>query len=228
MVEVDSDIKKYISSLSYYERLEWACKTFESICVTTSLQTQSVPLLHLISKINKKLSKRIHLFFIDTGYHFPETLQFKDKIEKLFNLQIRSLQSDTQFRSNDSKHLYIENPDLCCKVNKVLPLENLLNKYDLWISGIRSEQTKFRESEPIIKKTTRNILKFHPLIDWDNKSFWTYHNTHDLPMHPLSLEGYTSIGCKPCTSQNLNSEDSRSGRWQNCSKTECGLHTDIK
>ena len=123
-------------------------------------------------------------------------------------------------------NLYELDPDLCCHINKTEPLQNALGEYKAWISGVRADQTAHRATLKEYNLQEDGRMKICPMLRWTSKDIWTYHSRNNLPLHPLSIEGFTSIGCAPCTRRPENG-DERSGRWANNCKTECGIHTNI-
>lgn len=204
--------------------IRWSWENFSPrIAVSSSFQSQSVVLLHIISQVAPK----IQVLFLDTGYHFPETLEFRDRLQKELGLNVQVLEPvmghdgfKRQFEA-----LYLRNPDRCCYINKVEPLQIALKDYDAWISGIRRDQTADRAGTPIVLQNQGSIYKICPLANWTKQQIHRYISEHGLPAHPLVEKGYTSIGCAPCTRAVSGGEDERAGRWAGSSKTECGLHT---
>ena len=193
---------------------------------TSSFQTNSVALLHVLSTH----AADVPIFFLDTGYHFPETLRFKRELEARFGLQVRTLRSEVsrlQQRDAAGRLLFASDPDSCCHLNKVAPLEPVLASHDVWINGVRAAQSSHRAGLlPEQNDERRGILRFHPLLDWTASMISDYRLAHDLPAHPLDELGYASVGCEPCTRRTGGdaSVDDRRGRWLGLSKTECGLH----
>ncbi len=189
---------------------------------TSSFQSNSVVLLHVISRIDKS----IPIYFINTGFHFPETIRYKDMVTKLLGINVIDLSPHVPkaMQCNAAGDLmFTFDPDYCCYLNKVQPVEALLELYDMWINGVRAQQSSvrknFREEEP----TKHNTLRYHPLLHWTNNEMDVYIHLHNLPLHPLEKLGYKSIGCEPCT-RPANGDDLRDGRWAGMKKTECGLH----
>ena len=197
------------------------------IFATSSFQTQSVPLLHIISENYPKTP----ILFIDTGFLFPETYAFKDKLQKDLDLQVISLKSqialNQQQDPNTGFFQYAIDPDKCCHINKVAPLESYKRKGDVWISGVRRDQTSVRNKMELVEYSSNDIIKFHPMLEWSGKDIYQYIALHNLPKHPLENEGYQSIGCEPCTHK-ITIEENRGGRWVGSNKTECGLHFNKK
>lgn len=219
-------LNKELATLTVQELLLWAWKNIQPLAMTSSFQTQGIPLLHLAAQTIPNLP----ILFLDTGYHFPETLLFRDQIVKRWglNLQIIYPSSCDQKRKNNSPiPLYKKDPDTCCFINKTSPLQDVLAGLAGWISGIRRDQTYSRANIELMERLPQGYLRIHPLADWTKKDIWEYIAKHQLPEHPLLSQGYFSIGCKPCTrpvfEQETNNE--RAGRWANNKKAECGLHT---
>ena len=193
--------------------------------VTSSFQTHSIPLLHILTNIDAK----IPVYFLNTGYLFPETLAYKDEISKFLGIDIRSAVSEIprhMQRDSNGNLLFASDPDYCCYLNKTQPVDKLLAEYDIWISGIRADQNANRRNMKTEQEAKFGKLRFHPMLDWSGKMIFDYIKTHNLPRHPLDAQGYSSIGCEPCT-RKVDLSDSRQGRWFGMKKTECGLHTDL-
>lgn len=205
--------------------IAWAADRFmPRLAATSSFQTQSVALLHLISRVRPDLP----VIFLDTGYHFPETLAYRDRLVAQLGLTLRIARpaaspAETARRHGDA--LYRRDPDLCCYINKVEPMQRALADLDAWISGIRRDQTPNRATTRAIERLPDGRLKINPLVTWTHKDLWSYIHRHNLPAHPLFQQGYLSVGCAPCTAPVAPGEDERSGRWAGTGKTECGLHT---
>lgn len=194
------------------------------IYATSSFQTQSVPLLHLLS-IH---CPEVQIIFLDTGFLFAETYSFKEELKEKFNLNIVELKSGTSPHlqvNEDGLFHYSSDTNFCCYLNKVLPLELFLKKGDVWISGVRRDQSSLRKTMPVIEENKRGNIRFHPMLEWTSKDVWNYINENNLPKHPLESEGYISVGCVPCTHK-WTGESMRGGRWVGQQKTECGLHTE--
>ena len=208
-----------------HEQLMKYQKANKKIFVTSSFQTHSIPLLHILKNANVD----IDVLFINTGFHFPETVSFKDKIGKLLNINIidvRSQVSKSQQLDEDGHFYYASDSDFCCFLNKTQPLEPYLMQYDVWISGVRANQSTERKNMKTEQEAPFNTTRFHPMLDWTQKQIYNYRIKHNLPEHPLDKEGYQSIGCAPCT-RKFDINDERNARWFGQNKTECGLHKDL-
>ena len=185
--------------------------------ITTSFGTTSALLLHMISRIRP--NHPIH--FIDTGYLFPETLEYKDLLIDRFGLNIITISPDPEDHTvtNNNKTWQV-NPDLCCFYNKVKPLHKITGNFDVWISGLIGFQNSFRTGLDIVQ-VKENMFRYYPLIDWSKHMVDEYFDFYNLPRHPLESQGFDSLGCTHCTVKGTN----REGRWASTDKNECGLHT---
>ncbi len=194
--------------------------------VSSSFQSHSIPLLHIISRFDKE----IPVYFLNTGFHFPETIAFRYEIEERFELKIIdaiSPVSKSGQRDGNGKFFFVNNPDHCCYLNKVLPMEPVLQQHDIWINGVRRDQTKFRSQLQEEEQLADGKMRYHPMLDWTSKMIWEYRKEFNLPEHPLEAQGYLSIGCMPCTRSVVESSEGRGGRWAGTSKDECGIQTEF-
>lgn len=221
---MDIAIKKGIKRIEN-ELLEFF-DSGKKLFMTSSFQTHSIPLIHIVNSIDSD----IPIYFLDTGYHFTETIEFKEQLKEEFSLNIIDLRSNIpRINQRDAKGnlMYASDPDYCCYINKVQPLEPILKEFDIWISGVRKSQTKHRENLGKTKAGKYNTLHYHPILEWDSKMIYQYRKEYDLPEHPLEKFGYFSVGCMPCTRKmDLTSGSERDSRWVGLNKSECGLHTE--
>jgi phosphoadenosine phosphosulfate reductase len=197
----------------------------KSFFASSSFQTHSLPMLHVLSQ----LAPNMPVYFIQTGFHFPETLRFRDEVAEAFNLNVINVESHVpkiQQRNNRGNFYFTSDPDYCCFLNKTQPMQPLLERYDVWVNGVRADQNANRKSLNEIEHTPQGGIRYHPMLSWTKQEIWQYINQHDLPRHPLDAQGYSSIGCEPCTVK-PSLDDERTGRWLGQSKTECGLHTEL-
>lgn len=208
------------------KKIEGYISNDKSLFTSSSFQTHSIPLLHIISKIDSS----IPVYFLNTGFHFPETIEFRDQIVNQLNLNLIDLKPGTPKSmqlGTDGKLLFTSDPDHCCYLNKTQPMEHVLMNFDIWINGIRAEQNAHRSDMEEEEPAKHNVIRFHPIIDWTGKDIYAYRKKYNLPEHPLESKGYFSIGCEPCTLKlDLDAQD-RSARWYGLNKTECGLNTDL-
>jgi len=206
------------ADLSVYKRVEQLYADFDQkdIMLTSSFAATSAFLLKVFSDINKSQV----VYFIDTGYHFKETLIYKEYLTQLYDLNVKSIQAaPAKHELTSSTEMWKTQPNRCCHYNKVEPLGSIKKKYKIWVSGLMQWQSDFRNSLNIFEER-EEIMKFYPLLDIDFIGRDAFIRDHHLPFHPLKSKGYSSIGCQHCT---VPGED-RSGRWNNSPKTECGLH----
>lgn len=196
------------------------------IALSSSFQTQSVPLLHMASLIRHD----ILIFFIDTGYHFWETLMFQEQLASHWQLNVLSLYRHprwNEFTRERLRSLPVVDPNLCCFIHKVQPMQRALQDMKAWISGIRRDQTAVRANAQILELQGDGLLKINPLLNWTKEDVRRYSKEHRLPAHPLFQRGYRSIGCSPCTVAIGVDDEERAGRWPGRGKVECGLHTSM-
>ena len=186
------------------------------VLLTSSFGTTAVFLLHLFYRNN--IRQPVH--FLDTTYHFEETLAYKNQLARLFGLTIVNLHPEEwKNKFTRENKLWETDPDLCCSVNKVEPMLTVKNQADVWVSGLMAWQNETRKNLDVFQWRD-GVLKFYPIIDVTEEEAQTYLQRYDLPEHPLKPLGYESIGCKHCTFKGRG----RAGRWAGQAKTECGLH----
>ncbi len=184
--------------------------------VTTSFGTTSALLIHMISRIRQ--NHPIH--FINTGYLFPETLEYKNQLIERYGVNvIEHSPNKEKHRFTKETKLWESDPDLCCHYNKVEPLEKVKKKHKVWVSGLISYQNSYRSGLEIFQKK-EDLPRFYPLIDWTPEMVDDYFESYGIPRHPLERFGYDSVGCTYCTVKG----EGRDGRWGDSGKTECGLH----
>lgn len=189
----------------------------------SSFGTEAIILLHLIARFDRALP----VLFLDTGKHFPETLAYRDDVVMLLGLtDVRSLTpAPADIAAKDETGLrWSYDPDGCCTIRKVKPLEQALAGFDAQISGRKAFQSTTRAALPRFE-VEAGRLKMNPLADWGKDRIDAYFADYALPRHPLEVQGYPSIGCAPCTSRVQPGEDPRAGRWRGWDKTECGIHS---
>lgn len=203
--------------------IEWAVETFGSrFCVTSSMA--DAVLSHLASRV----APGIDVVFLDTGYHFVETLGTRDAVAATINVNLVTLSPTITVRQQNEQYgadLWARDPDLCCKLRKVQPLADGLAAYDAWATGLRREETHNRVIAPVVGwDENKGKVKVSPLARWTQADVDTYIADHNVLVNPLQYDGYPSIGCWPCTRRVATGEDPRSGRWADTGKTECGIH----
>jgi phosphoadenosine phosphosulfate reductase len=192
---------------------------------SSSFQTRSIPMIHALAR----MAPEVPVYFLDTGFHFPETLAYRDRMAQWLGIRVVSVRSPiAKFQQRDAagQFWFATDPDYCCYLNKTLPLEPVLAEFDVWISGVRRDQNENRSAFAHEAQGPLGCLRFHPMLDWDGPMVSAYLRDFAVPPHPLDERGYASIGCEPCT-RRVESGDERDGRWFGLRKTECGLHTDL-
>jgi len=192
---------------------------------SSSFQTHSLPMLHLLGQIAPEMP----VYFIQTGFHFPNTLRFRDEVAKAFGINVLNIESHVpkvQQRDPKGNFYFTSDPDYCCFLNKTQPMQPLLERFDIWVNGVRADQNANRKNLKSFENTPQGGMRFHPMLDWSKQEIWQYISIMDLPRHPLDAQGYVSIGCEPCTMKPAMG-DEREGRWVGQNKTECGLHTEL-
>jgi len=200
-------------------------QTKRDICVTNSLQAEDMVVLHMV----RRTLPDIPVIFLDTGYHFAEVYEYRDRMAQAWSMNLINLLPELTVPEQESKFgiLNQTDPSRCCGLRKVKPLFAALERYKLWFTGLRREQAKSRAAlqpvEDFALPTVRTIRKISPLAEWTTKDVWHYALQHDIPLLPLYDKGYSSIGCEPCTTLPLDPNDPRSGRWGG-QKQECGIH----
>ncbi len=195
------------------------------LVIVSSFGAESAVLLHLVASVDAS----VPVLFLDTGKHFAETLAYRDLLAERLGLNLVILTPDAaDLAKKDENGLrWSYDPDGCCDIRKVRPLEKALANYDASFTGRKAFQSSTRANLPRFEVDTSDAqgrLKINPLIDWSADDINAYFAAHDLPRHPMIAQGYPSIGCSPCTTQVAPGEDPRSGRWKGWDKTECGIH----
>jgi phosphoadenosine phosphosulfate reductase len=205
------------------EVIRWATDTFgDRICLTSSM-TDAV-IIHLAAAVKPG----IDVIFLDTGYHFAETIGTRDAVDVVYPVNLVNVKPSRTVAEQDAElgpRLYGRNPDLCCYLRKVEPLERTLKNYDAWISGVRRDETNSRRNMQVVHwDERREMVKVNPIIGWSAKQVDDYIAEYGILVNPLVYDGYPSIGCATCTSRVEVGKDPRSGRWAGTGKTECGIH----
>ncbi|WP_367323344.1 phosphoadenylyl-sulfate reductase [Streptomyces sp. HUAS ZL42] len=212
-----------LEDASAQEILRWAADTFgRRWCVTSSMEDAVVA--HLASRV----LKGVDVVFLDTGYHFPETIGTRDAVEAVMDVNVITLTPRQTVAEQDAGYgpkLHDRDPDLCCELRKVRPLEEGLAGYDAWATGLRREDSPTRADIPVVGwDEKRRKVKISPIARWTRDDVEAYVAEQGVLTNPLLTDGYGSIGCAPCTRRLRPGEDARAGRWAGRAKTECGLH----
>jgi phosphoadenosine phosphosulfate reductase len=211
-------------AMSAEEVLRWAAAEFgDGLCLTCSWQRQSSVLVHMVSE----LGLDVDVVELDTLLFFQETYETRDRLVERYGLDLirPEVISVAEQHRREGPNLWESNPDRCCHIRKVEPLERALAGYDAWVTGIRREQSPSREGARRVEWSERyGVWKVQPLVDWDAKRVQAYIHVNEIPYNPLHDVGYPSIGCIPCTRPVQEGEEERAGRWAGSDKLECGIH----
>lgn len=212
-----------LEGASAIELLCWTDETFgDGYAVASNMQ--DAVLVDLAAKVRPG----VQVLFLDTGYHFPETIGTRDAVEATYDIRFRNVTPEHSVAEQDEllgKDLFAHDPDECCRLRKIVPLTNVLREYSAWVTGIRRVDAPTRANAPLISFDEKfKIVKVNPLAAWSDQNMADYIAAHNVLVNPLVKEGYPSIGCAPCTAKPAVGADPRSGRWPGHSKTECGLH----
>jgi len=205
------------------EIVEWALGEFgERFCVTSSFA--DAVLVHVVSKV----APGIDVVFLDTGLHFAETLRVREIVQRSLPVTVRSIRPEQTVAEQAAEHgpkLWARNPDECCALRKVEPLEQALDRYDAWAAGLRRDESPSRANTPVVQfEQARGKVKVSPLYSWTQADVDAYISRYNVPVNALLRQGYASVGCWPCTRRTPPGTDPRAGRWPMFDKTECGLH----
>jgi len=219
------DISQSMETRTPQEILRWAWDTYGGkLTMATAFGAEGCAIIAMLSQITKD----VYLFNLDTGYQFPETLETRQRLMDKYGLPIHLVRAEQTVADMEAAHtgpIYSSNPDLCCHIRKVAPLENAVKGYEAWISAIRRDQAPTRAHAPIVGWDKKfGLVKVNPLANWTKRDVWNYLLKNDVPYNPLHDQGYPSIGCFPCTKAVGAGEDDRAGRWTGQAKKECGLH----
>ncbi|MCX6257488.1 MAG: phosphoadenylyl-sulfate reductase [Bacteroidia bacterium] len=203
---------------------------YPDLSMTASFKISSIVLMHMINRIKNNFP----VVFIDTGFHFVETLKLREQLINDFGYNIITLHpeiSKEELNRNYGQELYNTDPDLCCHINKVEPLKKYMKNSNImnWIAGLRKDQSPSRQNVDMFMNDADGFLRIHPLIYWTWNDVWSYIRANKLPYLSLYDNGYTSVGCSPesCTTKNSIENGERNGRWKDFYKTECGLHNEL-
>jgi phosphoadenosine phosphosulfate reductase len=205
------------------EALAWTAKTFGDNFIVASNMQDAV-----LIDLAVKAKPDVDVLFLETGYHFAETIGTRDAVELTYpTVRIVNAEAEQSVADQEAEFglLNKTNPTQCCFLRKVVPLQKTLAEYDAWVTGVRRVDAPTRANTPIVQWDDRNgLVKINPIAPWSDDEFNGYIAEHGILENPLVSEGYLSIGCAPCTAKPSPGQDARSGRWAGLNKTECGLH----
>ncbi|MCZ4078990.1 phosphoadenylyl-sulfate reductase [Rhodococcus sp. H36-A4] len=206
-----------------HELLAWTEREFGTDYIVAS-NMQDAVLVHLAAQVHPG----IDVLFLETGYHFAETIGTRDAVEAVYGVKIVNARAELTVPQQDAvegKDLFAREPNRCCAMRKVAPLKNELANYSAWVTGIRRVESPTRANAPLISFDDGfGLVKINPIAAWSDEDMQNYIDEHSILVNPLVDEGYPSIGCAPCTVKPAPGADPRSGRWAGKAKTECGLH----
>ena len=204
--------------------LAWTAETFgEKFIVASNMQDA------VLVELAATARPGVDVLFLDTGYHFAETIGTRDAVETVYGVRIVNARPENTVAEQDTllgKDLFARDPNQCCALRKVVPLQGTLSGYDAWVTGVRRVEAPTRAGTPLITYDEKfGLVKVNPLAAWTDEDMDAYIAEHHILVNPLVAEGYPSIGCAPCTLKPAPGADKRSGRWAGTGKIECGLHT---
>jgi phosphoadenosine phosphosulfate reductase len=212
-----------LNGASASDVLSWTDAQFGSQYVVASNMQDGV-LVDMAARVRPG----VRVLFLDTGYHFAETIGTRDALESVYDITVINVTPEHTVAEQDrllGKDLFAREPGECCRLRKVVPLRRALAGYSAWVTGIRRVDSPTRADSPVISYDEAfNLVKINPLAAWTDDDMQAYIDSNGILVNPLVEEGYPSIGCEPCTAKPADGADPRSGRWQGLTKTECGLH----
>jgi phosphoadenosine phosphosulfate reductase len=210
LLEVNAELEHAPAS----KVIGWAVEQFgPHLCLTASMNDA------VLIDLAVKVDPAIEVVFIDTGYHFPETLETVETVRRRYGLNMKIMTAP-----ENTELLWKIDPDNCCSALKVQQLDRALAGKAAWMSGIRRAEADTRATAHVVGRDLRGLVKINPIAQWTDADVEEYIARHDVPVNPLLAQGYGSIGCMPCTEPTAPGEDARAGRWRGRDKTECGLH----
>ncbi|MEN3299583.1 phosphoadenylyl-sulfate reductase [Pseudonocardia sp.] len=203
--------------------LAWAAETFGARLIVASNMQDAV-----LVDLAAKAQPGVEILFLETGYHFAETIGTRDAVEQVYDVRMvnaQAKQSVAEQDASEGKDLFARDPNRCCALRKVAPLQDTLAKYDAWVTGVRRVEAPTRANTPLITYDEKfGLVKINPIAAWSDEEMQAYIDENGILVNPLVGAGYPSIGCAPCTAKPAPGADPRSGRWAGTSKIECGLH----
>jgi len=209
-----AELNREFERLPASKIIQWAVDSFSPhLCLSASMNDA------VLIDLAVKVDPAIEVVFIDTGYHFPETLETVERVRRRYGLNLRIMTVPPH-----DEELWKVDPENCCSAVKVGQLDRALAGKAAWMSGLRRSEAATRASAPIVARDLRGLVKINPIATWTDLDVEGYIADHDVPVNPLKEQGYLSIGCQPCTQLPTDPDDPRSGRWAGRAKTECGLH----
>ncbi|GGS52386.1 phosphoadenosine phosphosulfate reductase [Planobispora rosea] len=223
MQDIVESAARFLEDAPAIEIIRWAAATFgDRLCLTASMS--DALMIDLVSRVKPG----VDVLFIDTGYHFAETIGTRDAVKQVYDVNVIDVKPSRTVAEQErdlGPRLFGRNPDLCCYLRKVEPLNRALEPYLAWVSGIRRDESATRAGIKVVEwDAKRQMVKINPIARWTQDDVDNYMADNGVLINPLHYDGYPSIGCAPCTRQVAPGEDPRSGRWAGMGKTECGIH----
>jgi phosphoadenosine phosphosulfate reductase len=216
---------KDLDGATAVDLLRWADDHFASEYVVAS-NMQDAVLIDMAAKVRPG----VDVLFLDTGYHFAETIGTRDAVSEVYDVNVINVTPEHSVAEQDAllgKNLFARNPNECCRLRKVAPLGKALQGYSAWVTGLRRVEAPTRANAPLISfDAAFGLVKINPLATWTDQDIQDYIEANNVLVNPLVFDGYPSIGCAPCTAKPADGADPRSGRWQGKGKIECGLHSE--
>ena len=213
-----------LSEANAEQVIAWVAENFTTDAVAVACSMADAVLPHLVSR----QLPGVDVLFLDTGYHFAETYETRNRVAELLPVRVVDLRAAKSVAEQDAEHgaeLFGRDPSLCCALRKVAPLTDALAGYELWFTGVRRDEAPTRANTALVEFDERNgIVKVNPVAAWSLDELLKYAEDNQVPVNPLLAAGFPSIGCAPCTRAVAPGEDARAGRWAGLEKTECGLH----
>ena len=199
----------------------------DRVAIASAFQAEGTCVIHMATRIRPD----VEILFLETGFHFTQTLDFRRELAERFGLNVVDLRGDhtpaTQ-AAEFGERLYERDPNRCCELNKVIPFTRALHERDMWMTGLRRDSSPSRAATPIVEQYElepgKTLVKVNPVANWSRREVWAYLKEHDIPHHPLYDLGYAQVGCAPCTRLAFPGEDERESRWDGSQKVECGIH----
>jgi len=206
--------------------LRWAVRTYHpKLCMATAFGAEGCAIISMLAEIEPD----VHVFNLNTGYQFTETLELRERIFEKYGILVKLVEPEESVEEMENRFggpIHHIRPDECCRLRKVEPLKKEVQGWSAWISSIRRQQSPHRAQSDIVEWDAKfNLVKINPLANWSRQELWDYILANDVPYNPLHDKGYPSIGCAPCTRAVCAGESERAGRWSGFDRTECGLHT---
>jgi phosphoadenosine phosphosulfate reductase len=222
LADVAAEANRDLEGAYALEILTWAYQRFGSKLVVASSMADTV-MIHLAEQV----APGIDVIFLDTGYHFVETIGTRDAVQLVHNVNVINVTPEQTVAQQDAtwgKNLFARDPDQCCHLRKVIPLGKALKPYAAWATGVRRADSPARANTPLVSwDANRKLIRIAPIAAWTDEDVARYIEINSLMINPLLEDGYTSIGCQPCTTK-ASQDDPRAGRWAGFAKTECGIN----